>query len=66
MYPDWNKNINKSAFRDRIVHHAICNIIEPLFERKFIYDSYANRIGKGTKKSGNYFHSIVFQVRKIF
>ncbi len=40
--------INKSAFRDRVVHHALCNIIEPLFEKRFINDSYANRKGKGT------------------
>jgi len=42
------RKINKSEFRDRIVHHALCNIIEPLFEKIFIYDSYANRKGKGT------------------
>jgi RNA-directed DNA polymerase len=42
------RKISKSDFRDRIVHHALCNIIEPLFEKSFIYDSYANRIGKGT------------------
>ena len=42
------RKISKSAFRDRIIHHAICNIIEPIFEKQFIYDSYANRIGKGT------------------
>lgn len=45
------RKISKSAFRDRIVHHAICNIIEPIFEKQFIYDSYANRIGKGTLKA---------------
>jgi len=39
--------ISKSAFRDRIVHHAICNIIEPIFDKSFIYDSCANRVGKG-------------------
>lgn len=42
------RKINKSDFRDRIIHHALCNIIEPLFEKTFIFDSYANRIGKGT------------------
>lgn len=42
------RKISKSDFRDRIVHHAICNIIEPLFERAFICDSFANRKGKGT------------------
>ena len=30
------------------MHHALCNIIQPLFERRFIFDSYANRKGKGT------------------
>lgn len=42
------RKISKSDFRDRIIHHAICNIIEPIFDKTFIYDSYANRIGKGT------------------
>ncbi|MCK4822658.1 RNA-dependent DNA polymerase, partial [bacterium] len=34
-------------FKDRVVQHALCNIIEPIFERSFIYDSYACRVGKG-------------------
>jgi len=42
------RKISKSAFRDRIVHHAICNVIEEMFDRTFVYDSYANRKGKGT------------------
>jgi len=42
------RKISKSNFRDRIVHHALCNIIEPIFEKTFIFDSYANRKGKGT------------------
>jgi RNA-directed DNA polymerase len=45
------RKINKSAFRDRIVHHAVCIMIEPLFEKQFIFDSYANRIGKGVLKA---------------
>jgi len=40
--------ISAAPFRDRVVHHALCQIIEPLFERQFIHDSYANRVGKGT------------------
>ncbi len=42
------RKIRKSYFVDRIVHHAICNILNPIFEKRFIYDSFANRIGKGT------------------
>lgn len=43
--------ISAAPFRDRVVHHALCNIIEPIFERSFIFDSYANRIGKGTHRA---------------
>jgi hypothetical protein len=42
------RKISAAPFRDRVVHHALCNVIEPFFERRFIYDSYANRVGKGT------------------
>ena len=45
------RKISKSAFRDRVVHHALCNIIVPIFEKSFIYDSHANQIGKGTLKA---------------
>lgn len=45
------RRISKSDFRDRIVHHAICNVIEPIFDKTFIYDSCANRKGKGTLKA---------------
>ncbi len=45
------RNICCSAFRDRVVHHAICNLLEPLFERRFISDTYACRVRKGTHKA---------------
>ena len=35
-------------FRDRVVHHALCNVIGPILEATFIHDSYACRTGKGT------------------
>jgi hypothetical protein len=43
--------ISAAPFRDRVVHHALCNLIEPIFERGFIYDSYANRVGKGNHRA---------------
>jgi len=45
------RKISKSAFRDRVVHHALCLHIVPIFEKGFIYDSHANQIGKGTLKA---------------
>lgn len=35
---------------DRIVQHAIMNVLEPIWNNLFIYDSYACRIGKGIHK----------------
>ena len=49
---DSKKRIIRAApFRDRIVHHALCNILEPIFEKSFIFDSYACRKGKGLHKT---------------
>ena len=41
------RKISKSDFRDRIVHHALVQILEPIFDMVFIYDSCANRKGRG-------------------
>jgi RNA-directed DNA polymerase len=43
--------ISAAPFRDRVVHHALCNLMEPVFERGFVSDSYANRVGKGTHRA---------------
>lgn len=40
--------ISAAPFRDRVVHHALCNITVPYFEQQFHPRSFANRIGKGT------------------
>ncbi len=45
------RKISAAPFGDRVVHHALCNVIEPLFERRFITHSYANRRGKGTHRA---------------
>ncbi len=42
------RTIHSSIFRDRIVHHAIINIIQPIYEKIFIHDSFASRKNKGT------------------
>ncbi len=60
------RKISKSDFRDRVVHHALCNIIEPLFEKSFMYDSYANRRGKGTLKAIEQFEEFQRKVTQNF
>lgn len=52
------REIFAADFRDRVVHHLLCSYLEPIFERYFIYDSWACRKGKGT-------HGAMFRVRKF-
>ena len=43
--------ISAAPYRDRVIHHALCNVIVPPIERSFIADSYANRTGYGTHRA---------------
>ncbi len=45
------REIFAGDFRDRVVHHLLCNEIGRLFECDFIESSYANRKGKGTHRA---------------
>ena len=58
------RRISASHFRDRVVHHAICNIIEPIFEREFIYDSFANQKNKGTHMAIKRFEYFAHKARR--
>jgi hypothetical protein len=40
--------VQAPSFGDRVIHQAVMHITGPLFERRFIHDSYANRVGYGT------------------
>jgi len=48
IYEPKARDIRIAPFEDRIVHHALCNVIGPIFEKTFIFDSYACRVGKGS------------------
>jgi retron-type reverse transcriptase len=43
--------ISAAPYRDRVVHHALCNIIQPILERSLIANTYANRAGYGTHRA---------------
>jgi retron-type reverse transcriptase len=43
--------ISAAPFRDRVVHHALCNVTVFHFEKRFIPESFANRVGKGTHRA---------------
>ncbi len=44
------RHIHKATVRDRVLHHAIFKVLNPIFECGFIPDSFSCRIGKGTHK----------------
>ena len=56
------RHIHKALVGDRIIHHAVFRILNPVFEKTFIYSSYSCRKNKGTHRGVNRFQKIA---RKI-
>jgi RNA-directed DNA polymerase len=52
------RHIHKAEVRDRLLHHAVVRIIEPVFDRVFIYDSWSCRKNKGTHNGVKRFQQI--------
>ncbi len=50
--------VSEASFRDRVVHHALVSAIEPVFEARFIEQSFACRKGKGS-------HAALARARKL-
>ena len=74
IYEPKVRRIGASDFRDRVVHHAIFYIIEPLFERGYIFHSYACRKLKGIHRAvrqaqkycRRYIYFLKCDIRKYF
>jgi hypothetical protein len=45
------RTISAAAYRDRVVHHALCAVITPPLEHRFVATSYANRKGYGSHRA---------------
>ena len=66
--------ISAAPYRDRVVHHALMNVLEPVLERHFHPQSYACRKGKGTHAAADllqrvlrrHAHFVQFDIRKYF
>lgn len=56
------RTIYAPAFRDLVVQHAIYRVISPIFERSFIDQSFACRVGYGTHKAADYAQSALQQI----
>lgn len=58
------RNIHKASVRDRLLHHAIYRKLYPFFDKKFIFDSYSCRLGKGTHRAVARFTDFARKVSK--
>jgi len=58
------RKIHKAIVRDRILHHAIFRVLNPLFEPAFISHSFSCRVKKGTHKGVNSLAYFLNQVSK--
>ena len=74
IYEPKERRVAAAPFRDRVAHHAIVRVIQPIFERRFIEDSFASRPGKGTHAAmrrtatfaQRYRYALKCDVRKYF
>ena len=74
IYEPKEREISVACFRDRVVHHALVNVLEPIYEKLFIDKSFATRKNKGTHaaikqaqlylRKNNYF--LKCDIRKYF
>lgn len=51
IYERKPRRISAAHFRDRVVHHAVMKVVEPLLDKCFIEDSYACRKEKGVHRA---------------
>ncbi len=66
--------ISAAPYRDRVVHHALCQVIEPVLDRRLIHDCWANRRGQGSHRAvlryqgfaGRWRFALKMDVRKYF
>jgi len=56
------RHIHKATVRDRVLHHAIFAVLNPIFEPTFISHSYSCRINKGTHRGVDYLANILRKV----
>jgi retron-type reverse transcriptase len=74
VYEPKKRLISAAPYRDRIVHHALMNILEPILDRHFHPDSYACRKDKGTHAAANrlqllmrrYKYALQCDIKKFF
>lgn len=58
------RHIHKASVSDRVLHHAIVRVVEPVFDKSFIFDSYSSRKTKGAHKAGERFREFTWKLSR--
>lgn len=70
VYEPKQRLVAALPFRDRVVQHSLVAAIEPIWERRFIHDSYACRVGKGTHagadRAQNFLRAVQRRYGRVF
>ncbi len=64
VYEPKEREVAALPFRDRVVQHALVAVIEPIWERRFIADSYACRPSRGTHRGADRAQGMLRQVKR--
>jgi retron-type reverse transcriptase len=64
IYEPKRREVAALPFRDRIVQHALCAVIEPIFEDRFIAHNYACRPGRGTHRGADAVQTMLRRVKR--
>ena len=65
IYEPKRREIAAAPFRDRVVHHALCNVLAPVLERRFIPRSFSCQVGKGTTAARDCCRRLTNQFRYV-
>lgn len=60
------RRIHKATVRDRVLHHAVFRVLNPIFEPTFIPTSFSCRIGKGTHKGVDFLAEAIRKVSRNY
>ncbi len=65
IYEPKRRIIAAAPFRDRVVHHALCNLMQPVLERRFLARSFSCQTGKGTTMARNLCRQLTNRYRYV-
>lgn len=65
VYEPKERQIMALPFYDRVVQHAINNVLEPIFEKRFIFHSYACRKNKGMHAASDTLKSWLYEWQRF-